>query len=173
MENRSTAAVTDAPVLDLATALAARASEIEVACMGLDGEIAANRPSPQVWSVREHLSHLQGEDRYGYIDGIREILFEDVRELDVEPGITHYTIDRRQVAFPVLVSAVAGQYRAIANLASHMEEREMDTRVSIALMKDTPFGPTPTVRDWLTAIAEMHLPDHIAQVQETRAALGA
>lgn len=165
--------MSDAPVVDLASVLAARASEIEVACMGLDGDIAARRPSPNVWSVREHLSHLQGEDRYGYIDGIREILFEDVRELDVEPGITHYTVDRRQVALPVLVSAVAGQYRAIANLAAHMEETELATRVSIALLKDTPFGPTPTVREWLTAIADMHLPDHIAQIRETRAALGA
>ena len=165
--------MTDATVADLPTTLATRASEIEVACMGLDGEIAARRPSSKVWSVREHLSHLQGEDRYGFIDGIREILFEDVRELDVELGITHYTVDRRQVAFPVLVSAVAGQYRAIANLASHMDERELKTRVSIALLRDTPFGPTPTVREWLTAIADMHLPDHIAQIQETRAALGA
>lgn len=165
--------MSDARTLDLAAVLASRASEIEIACMGLDGEVAARRPAPEMWSIREHLSHLQGEDRYGYIDGIREILFEDVRELDVEAGITHYTVDRRQVALPVLVSAVAGQYRAIANLAAQMDEDVLESRIAIDLLKDTPFGARPTLREWLMAIAELHLPQHIAQISETRASLGA
>lgn len=158
---------------DLVSALASCASEIEASCMGLDGELAAKRPSPTVWSIREHLSHLQGEDRYGYVDGIREILFEGVRELDVEPGITHYTADRRQVPLPVLASAVAGQYRAIADLAARMTEEELETRVAIELLHDTPYGANPTLREWLIAMSTLHVPGHIAQIQEIRASLSA
>jgi hypothetical protein len=158
---------------ELATLLAQRASEVEEACVGLDGDSAAKRPAPDAWCIREHLSHLNGEDRYGYVDGIRSILFEEVRELDVEPGITHYNTDRRQIALPVLVSAVAGQYRAIADLASRMTDEELGTRVGIDLLKDTPFGPVPTLAEWLTAIGEMHVPGHIAEIREIRAALGA
>jgi hypothetical protein len=158
---------------DVAAVFARRASELEEACIGLGDDDAAKRPSPQTWCVREHLSHLHGDDRETFLTGIQRVLLEDVRELDVEEGITHYTIDRRRIALPALVSAVAGQYRGIADLASKLNDEEIGERLRIELLKATPFGETPTLGEWLVAIADMHLPDHISQIRETRAMLGA
>lgn len=119
------------------------------------------------------LSHLYGDDRDTFLAGIQRVLIEGVPELDVLPGITHYTADRRAIAFPALVSAVCDQYRAIAELAGQMSEDEISMRVRIELLAESPFGPTPTIGEWLVAIADMHLPRHIAQMRETREALGA
>ena len=54
-----------------------------------------------------------------------------------------------------------------------MDDEQIGRRVRIELLKDTPFGPEPTMGEWLMAIADMHLPGHIADIRETRTALGA
>ena len=158
---------------DIAAVLHQRADEIEAACAGLDETLAARRPAEGVWCVREHLSHLYGDDRDTYAAGIERVLIEGVRELDIVPGITHYSVDRRQYPFVALAEAVANQYRGIADLAASMEPEHMETRVRIELLKETPFGENPRLGEWLVAIADMHLPGHIADIRETRALLGA
>ena len=158
---------------DLASVLAKRASELEEACIGLTDKATSARPTTDVWCIREHLSHLQGDDRDTFLAGIQRVLIEDVQELDVEPGITHYTVDRSRVAFPVLVSAVAGQYRGLADLASKLSDEDLNRRVRIDLLKDTPFGPTPTLGEWFVAISDMHVPEHIEQIREARRTLRA
>lgn len=158
---------------DLAAVLHQRADEIDAACANMDDALSVRRPSDGVWCVREHLSHLHGDDRDTYAAGIERILIEGVRELEVAPGITHYSVDRRQYPFVALVEAVSNQYRAIAGLAANMQPEQLETRVRIDLLKSTPFGDTPRLGEWLVAIADMHLPDHITAIRETREALGA
>ena len=158
---------------DLAAVLQGRAAEIEAACAGLDDAVAGRRPAEGAWCIREQLSHLYGDDRDTFLAGIQRVLIEGVPELDVSPGITHYTADRREIPFAALASAVCGQYRAIAEVAARLSEEEIAARVRIELLKDTPFGATPTMGEWLVAIADLHLPGHITQIRETRQALGA
>jgi hypothetical protein len=158
---------------DLAAILHQRADEIDDACAGMDDTLAARRPGDGVWCVREHLSHLHGDDRDTYAAGIERILIEGVRELDVVPGITHYSVDRRQYPFVAFVEAVSNQYRAIADMAASMQPDQLETRVRVDLLKETPFGDTPRLGEWLVAIADMHLPGHITAIRETREALGA
>ncbi|MBI5288648.1 MAG: hypothetical protein HY873_06715 [Chloroflexi bacterium] len=158
---------------DLAAVLHQRADELEDACADLGDAEAASRPNDGAWCVREQLSHLYGDDRDTFLAGIQRVLIEGVPELEVTPGITHYTADRREIAFPALVAAVCGQYRAIGEIAARLTDEEIGARVRIELLKDTPFGATPTMGEWLVAIADMHVPGHIAQIRETREALGA
>lgn len=158
---------------DLAAVLHQRADEIVAACAGLDDDATARRPAPGVWCVREHLSHLHGGDRDTYLDGIRHVVLEGVTELEVVPSITHYSVDRRDYPFVAMVEAVSGQYREIAEMAAAMDDEQIGRRVRIELLTDTPFGAEPTMGQWLMAIADMHLPGHIADIRETRTALGA
>ncbi len=158
---------------DLAAVLHGRADEIDEACAGLDEATAARRPADGAWCIREQLSHLYGDDRETFLAGIQRVIIEGVPELEVTPGITHYTADRRAIAFPALVAAVCGQYRAIGEIASRLTDEEIEARVRIELLKDSPYGATPTMGEWLVAIADLHLPGHIAQMRETRQALGA
>lgn len=157
----------------LAGSLRERVTELEAACAGLDAATASSRSGADIWCIREHLSHLHGDDRDTFLDGIRGVLVEGVAELDVTPGITHYTIDRRDVAFPALLGAVCGQYRAIADLAEAMTPEQLEHRTRIELMEQSPFGSTPKMSEWLGAIADMHLLGHIAQIRESRAVMGA
>jgi len=158
---------------DLAAVLHQRADELDAACAGLADAAAGTRPSDGAWCVREHLSHLYGDDRDTFLAGIQRVLIEGVPELEITPGITHYTADRREIAFAALVSAVCGQYQAIGEIASRLTDEEIGARVRIELLADTPFGATPTMGEWLVAIADLHVPGHIAQIRETREALGA
>ncbi len=157
----------------LAAHLEEQVLELEDACAGLSDAISAQRPQSHVWCVREQLSHLQGDDRETYLGGIHRVLLEDVAELEIVPGITHYSVDRRDYPFVALVDAVCGQYRAMAETADALSAAQIERRVRIELLKDTPFGAEPTIGEWLTAISEMHLPGHIAQIRESRKILGA
>jgi hypothetical protein len=154
--------------VDLAAVLNHRADELRAACDGISDDDAALRPSKDEWSVREHLSHLYGEDRDTFLDGIRRVLVEGVGELEVTPGITHYSVDRRQVPFTQLLEAVCRQYENIAEIAAGLDEREIALRVRIDLLKDSPLTGEPTLGQWVMAIADMHLPAHIAAIAETR-----
>jgi hypothetical protein len=165
--------VTTRASADLAAVFQQRADEIDAACAGLTEAATAQRPRESTWCIREHLSHLYGDDRDTYGAGIERVLIEGVRELDVVPGITHYSVDRREYPFVALVEAVSGQYRAIADMAAAMDPDQLDQRVRIELLKNTPFGAEPRLGEWLVAIADMHLPGHIEAIRETRTALGA
>jgi hypothetical protein len=158
---------------DLAAVLNQRADEIEAACSGLGDADAARRPSDGVWCVREHLSHLHGDDRDTFLDGVQRVLIEGTTEIDVAQGITHYTVDRRQVPLAHLLGAVTRQYRTLGDISAALTPDEIDRRVRIDLLRETPFGENPRLGEWLVAIADMHLPDHIAAIRETRASLGA
>lgn len=158
---------------DLAAVLNQRADEIEAACAGLGDADAARRPTDGVWCVREHLSHLHGDDRDTFLDGVQRVLIEGVTEIDASPGITHYTVDRRQIPLAHLLAAVTRQYRALGDVAAGLTTDEIDRRVRIDLLRETPFGDNPRLGEWLVAIADMHLPGHIAAIRETREALGA
>jgi hypothetical protein len=156
----------------LAAELASCASAIEEACVSLDASLGGRRPQPGIWSIREHLSHLHGEDGYGYVDALRQVLFEDLRALDLEPRITHYTADRRDVALPVLISAVAGQYRAIANLAGHLSDDQLQIQIDVTDPWGSDGAPL-ALAAWLHGMATSHVAGHVTQIQETRAQLGA
>lgn len=158
---------------DLAAVLHQRADEIEDACSGLGDADAARRPADGIWCVREHLSHLHGDDRNTFLDGVQRVLIEGMTEIDASAGITHYTIDRRQIPLAHLLAAVTRQYRTLGGVAASLTADEIDRRVRIDLLKDTPYGDNPRLGEWLVAIADMHLPDHIVAIRETRAALGA
>lgn len=157
---------------DIAAVLHQRADEIEAACEGLRDADAARRPDDGAWCVREHLSHLHGDDRETFLGGVQRVLIEGLTEIDVSPGITHYTIDRRQIPLAHLLDAVVRQYRTLGDVAAAMSDEEMDTRVRIELLKETPFGETPRLGEWLVAIADLHLPGHIAAIRETRDRVG-
>jgi|CXWL01.1.fsa_nt_gi hypothetical protein len=157
----------------LAALLRERVTELEAACAGVDETASGKRPKTDAWCIREHLSHLHGDDRDTFLDGIRGVLVEGVAELDVTPGITHYTVDRRDAGFPALLRTVCEQYRAIADLAEAMTTEQLEHRTRIELMEQSPFGSTPKMSEWLGAIADMHLSGHIAQIRETRTATGA
>lgn len=158
---------------DLAAVLHQRADELEAACAGLDGALAARRPENGGWCVREHLSHLHGDDRDTFLEGVQRVLVEGLTEIDAVQGLTHYTVDRRQIPVDQLAAAVVRQYRALGDLAAAMTPEELDSRVRIELLRDTPFGEHPRLGEWLVAIADMHLPGHIAAIRETREVLGA
>ena len=158
---------------DLAAVLHQRADEIEDVCAGLIEDATSRRPSPGVWCVREHLSHLYGDDRDTYLDAVNRVVLEGVRELDIPSGVTHYSVDRRDFPLVALVAAVSEQYRALGDLAAGLSEDQLQQRVRVEQLRDTRFGEDPTLAFLLVAIADSHLPQHIAAIRETRARLGA
>jgi hypothetical protein len=159
--------------MDLAAVLQQRVTELEDACTGLRETATGARPTPGEWSVREHLSHLYGDDRETYLHNLQRVVLEGVRELDIPSGITHYSVDRRDYPFVALVEAVAEQYRAIGDLTADLSEEQLGQHVRVEQLRNTRFGPEPTVGQMLVAIADSHLPQHITAIREARAALGA
>ena len=117
------------------------------------------------WSIRETLSHLMGAEGATFLDGIHRIVREDAPAVDVEPGLTYFHADRRDVAIGALLAAVVSQYRAIADVIAIASDETLARRAHIALLAQTPFGDRPTLGEWVTVIAGMHVAGHIADLQ--------
>jgi hypothetical protein len=158
---------------DLAAVLHQRSDELEAACAGLAEDATARRPRAGSWCVREHLSHLHGQDRDTYLQNVERVVVEGVQELDLPSGVTHYSIDRREYPFVAFVDAVAAQYRAMGDFAASLDAEQMNLRVRVEQLRETRSGPEPTLEQVLIAIADSHLPQHIAAIREARAVLGA
>lgn len=157
---------------DIAAVLAGRAREIEDACRDVSDAVASRRPASGAWCVREHLSHLYGDDRETFLQQIRRVIIEGIDEVDAEPGVTHYSIDRRQYPLDGLVAAVSGQYRELAEIAADLDDDILSRELKAEFLRGTSFGTETTLGAWLVAMADWHLPEHIEGIRKARDVAG-
>jgi hypothetical protein len=145
-----------------------QAREIAGIVRAMDDVDASRRPDPGTWSAREVISHLCQSDNESFLDGIGRFVLEETPEIEVTPGITHYTAERHAMALADLVDAFERQYEQIADYVARLSEVQLARRARIALLKDSPFGEYPTLAEWLRAISGMHLQGHLEELRARR-----
>jgi hypothetical protein len=150
----------------LAAALRLRMDELAAAIAGADESTAARRSSDGAWSVKECLSHVHGADGDTFLDGVMRILHEDVPEIDVEPGVTHFDASRKALPLSEMLARVEAQYRTIADVVARCSSEELARRARISLLEQTPIGGEPTLRQWVETMTNHHLAGHIEELRE-------
>ncbi len=132
----------------------------------LPAETAAKRPTPDEWSANEILAHLLGPPDEDFLSGTRRVLEEDTPQLALEIGERYFTPDRQGQSTEQLLSAVEEQYRQILEVARPLTAEQLQRRVSIPAFAPTPFPDTPTLGEWLHALFDLHLTDHLGQLRK-------
>jgi hypothetical protein len=153
------------PAAPLHDAILLPAQEIADIVRAMSGADASRRPEPGTWSAREIISHLCQTDNESFLDGIGRFVLEDTPEIEVTPGVTHYTPERHTIALDDLVDGFLRQYERIADYVARLGDEQFVRRAHIAHFKDTPLGEYPTLADWVRRISESHLQGHLAELR--------
>lgn len=148
----------------IAAVLREQMDDLEALLMPLSDEMCDTRRNG-AWSIKETLSHIQGPEGDTFLDGIHRMIREDEPAIEVEPGLTHFNADRRHAPARALLSAVLSQYRSMADVLALAGTDTLDRRAHIALLARTPYGDRPTLAEWATVIADVHITGHIADLK--------
>jgi len=149
-------------------AILLQAQEIADIVRAIGDADASRRPESGAWSAREVISHLCQSDNESFLDGIGRFVLEETPEIEVTPGVTHYTPERHAMTLDDLVDAFLRQYELIADYVARLDAGQLSRRARIALLKDSPLGEYPTLAEWLRTISELHLHGHLEELRARR-----
>jgi hypothetical protein len=149
----------------VAAALRQQMDELASLIAVIDDDAAAHRSADGAWSVKETLSHLHGADGDTFLDGVRSFFDEDVPDIEIEPGVTHFDASRQAMTVQQLADRVLAQYRAIADILSKASPDDLARTAHIALLAQTPFGDHLTLDQYVGVMSGMHLAGHLEELR--------
>jgi len=114
------------------------------------------------------VSHLCQTDHESFLDGIGRFVLEETPEIEVTPGVTHYTPERHAMALDDLVEGFLRQHELIADYVARLSDEQLGRRAHIALFKDSPVGEYPTLAEWVQGISDFHLQAHLEELRARR-----
>ncbi len=141
-----------------------KVQEIRQTVSGLSEEKASEQPAEGEWCVKEVLSHLTGEENAIMMYQLNRILEEDTPTLDITPGVSAYTGERKNASLSKLLSTVEAQYSDLGKLFAGLTEEQLSRKAHIPLLKESPLGEYPTLGQWAMGIINFHLADHVNQI---------
>jgi len=158
----------------LCDALDAKIRELGDAVDGVSEADANRRPGDAVWCVKEVLSHLLDDEHGGgFSGGLHRFVDEDTPLLGILTGLPYYSPARERKTVGELLSDVRKEYDAMGTFVSARTGEELARTARIPFLKDTPIGEYPTLAQWVSALTNVHIPDHISQICAVREQIGA
>ncbi len=151
--------------ISLGDKLGQRLRELDEALDGIDEAKAGQRPMEGDWCCKEVLSHLMGDEGERYVTSLRRFIDEDTPLIGVMVGLPYYTSARQAMSLAEMRSGVRGQYQEIADFLSGLDDSQFARKARVPLLKDTPIGEYPTLAQWVGALLDLHLPDHVDQIR--------
>ena len=148
-----------------------RLSELDEALAGMDEGKASERSAEGEWCCKEVLSHLMGDEGESYVAGLRRFIDEDTPLIGVMVGLPYYTPARQAISLAEMRAGVRRQYQEVADFLADLSDEQLSRKAQIPLLKDTPIGEYATLAQWVGALLNLHLPNHINQVRNARQAL--
>ncbi|KKL75718.1 hypothetical protein LCGC14_2052080 [marine sediment metagenome] len=148
-----------------------RLSELDEALAGMDEAKAGQRAADGEWCCKEVLSHLMGDEGESYVAGLRRFIDEDTPLIGVMVGLPYYTPARQAMSLAEMRAGVRRQYQEVADFLADLSDEQLSRKAQIPLLKDTPIGEYATLAQWVGALLNLHLPNHINQVRNARQAL--
>lgn len=143
--------------------LAGRVREVTEIASGLSEEQAAKAPAEGEWSAKQILSHLCGADEALSMYEFQRFLDEDTPPLGITPG--SYGDTRKEASVSELVSKIETDYGAIGTFIAGLSDEQLARKAHVPFLKETPLGEYPTLGQWVGAVINYHLPDHINQLR--------
>jgi hypothetical protein len=128
--------------------------------------------APGEWTAREVLSHLLFGPGWNPVALLRSFADHDLPVVEISPGDTFVTAERRKMTLAQLVDALAAQRRDVFAYLGGLSDAELGRKARIPLFKS--FGGTDEIPMpmFVGAMYEYHLNDHASQLAKIRKAVG-
>lgn len=164
---------TSAAAASLRDKIESRLRELDEALAGMDEAKAGQRHADGEWCCKEVLSHLMGDESESYAAGLSRFIDEDSPLIGVVVGLPYYTPARQTMSLTDLRAGVWRQYQEVGEFLGGLSDEQLARKARVPLLKESPMGEYPTLAQWVGALLDFHLPDHINQIRNARQKIGA
>jgi len=128
--------------------------------------------APGEWTTREVLSHLMFESDWKPATLLASFAERDLPVVEISPGETFLTPERRRMTLTQLIAALDTQRREVFAYLNGLSEADLGRKARIPLFKSfmgTDEIPLPM---FVGAMFDYHLNDHAGQIAKIRKAVG-
>ncbi len=129
--------------------------------------------APGEWTTREVLCHLLGEPGSNPVKGFQMFAERDLPTIDLSPGKTVVTEDRRKMTLKQFGEALQQRARAVFEYLDGLSDAELVQRKArIPLLKQFAGTEEIPLQMFLNALIDGHMNDHMGQLAKIRKAVG-
>ncbi len=132
-----------------------------------------DRPEkPGEWSAREVLSHLLFQPGADFVARLKTFSTGTLPVIEVTPGQTHLTPDRKKMSLKQFADALDGQRKGVFAYLDTLSEADMARKARIPLFKQFMGTDEIAIPVYVGAMYEYHWGDHTGQLAKIRKAAG-
>jgi hypothetical protein len=128
--------------------------------------------APGEWTTREVLSHLLGEPGWDQVAFLRSFSLTNLPLLDLDPGNTYVTPERRAMTLSQFTDALGVQYRGVFDYVESLSDADLQRKSRIPVFKTFRGTDEVTIPVYVGAMFDFHWNDHAAQLAKIRKAVG-
>lgn len=132
-----------------------------------------DRPDkPGEWTTREVLSHLLFDPGIDLVARLESFSTGNLPVIEVTPGQTHLTPDRKKMSLKQLADALDGQRTRVFAYLEALAEADMARKARIPLFKQFMGTDEVAMPVYVSTMYEYHWGDHTGQLAKIRKAAG-
>ncbi len=128
--------------------------------------------APGEWTTREVLSHLLGEPGWDQVAFLRSFSLTNLPVLDLDPGNTYVTPERRTMTLSQFTDALGAQYRGVLGYVESLSDADLQRKSRIPVFKTFRGTDEVTIPVYVGAMFDFHWNDHAGQLAKIRKAVG-
>src|SRR5215475_9350264 len=138
---------------------------------GMDAHLERS-DAPGEWTTREVLSHLLFEPGFDPSALLKTFATRDLPVVEISPGDTHMTPERRKMSLKELVDGLDNQRRGLFAYLDGQSEAELGRKARIPLFKQFMGTDEIPIPMFVGAMFDYHWNDHAGQIAKIRKAAG-
>jgi len=150
----------------------------DAAWKNLTAQVAGMEPylersdAPGEWTAREVLSHLLGDPGWKLATLLASFAGQNLPVIDIAPGETFLTPERRGMTLKQLVDALAAQRGEVFGYLRGLSDADLGRKARIPLFKSFMGTDEIPVPMFVGALFDYHIHDHAGQLAKIRKAVG-
>lgn len=148
----------------LAETIRARRDEIRDLVSTIDDAAAARPPTDGGWSANQVLAHLAGPPQQPLSAAVREAAAGASVTLGLRIGAPYFE-GRETLTRAQLCDAACAELESLAAAVEGLSDDQLARTISAPGFAETPLTATPTVGQFVGAVADLHCADHIGQLK--------
>src|SRR5215475_14319530 len=128
--------------------------------------------APGEWTTREVLCHLLFEPGFDPTALLKTFANRDLPVVEITPGDTHLTPERRKMSLKELVDGLDNQRRGLFAYLDGQSDAELGRKARIPLFKQFMGTDEIPIPMFVGAMFDYHWNDHAGQIAKIRKAAG-
>ena len=128
--------------------------------------------APGQWTTREVLCHLLFEPGWKPVPVLKTFADKDLPVIDIRPGDTDLTPERKTMTLKQFADALEGQRRDVINYLEGLGESDLNRKARIPVFKEIMGMDEIDIPTFVGALFEYHWNDHAGQLAKIRKAVG-